>query len=68
MQSAFVNKIKYDGFPLCVVGYGHDIGEGGVGNGDGGFARFEVGHNEFIANRDINKNDDEILQIEIKVR
>jgi hypothetical protein len=45
MQSVFVNKVRYDGFPLSVVDDGLGIGEGGVGNGDGGFARFEVGHN-----------------------
>jgi hypothetical protein len=67
MQSVFVNKVRYHGFPLCVVDYGLGIGEGGVGSGDVGFARFEVGHNQFIVNKDINENDDEILQVEIKV-
>ncbi len=68
MQSVFVNKVKYDGFPLCVVDYGLGIDEGGVGSSDGEFARFEVGHNQFIINKNINENDDEILQAEVKVQ
>lgn len=67
MQSVFVNKVKYDGFPLCVVDYGLNIGEGGVGSGDGGFARFEVGHNHCIVDKNINENDDQNLQVEVKV-
>jgi hypothetical protein len=56
-----MNKVKNDGFPLSIANYGVGIGESGVESGDGGIARFEIGHSELITSKNINEDDDEIL-------
>ncbi len=42
--------------------------EGEVGNGDGGRARFETSHNELLFDKNVNEDDNEILQVEEKAQ
>ncbi len=60
--------MKHDGSPLCVANYGLGTNEGKVGNGGGGLARFETSHNELLFNKNINEEDNEILQVESKAQ
>lgn len=50
-----MNKVRNDGFPLSIVNYG-------VESGDGGIAGFEIAHSELIISKNISEDDDEILQ------
>jgi hypothetical protein len=64
MQDVFMNEMRNDGSPLCVANYGLGTSEVEVGNGDGGLARFETTHNELLVDRNINEDDNEILQVQ----
>lgn len=53
------------GFPLFIVDHGVCIGENGVGSGDG-WIRLEASPNEVVVDRELGKDDLDILQVEIE--
>lgn len=64
---SIMNAMTKDGkgFPLFIVDYGVGISENGVGSGDGWF-RLEVGPSEVVVDRELGKDDLDILQVEIE--
>jgi hypothetical protein len=53
------------GFPLFIVDHNVRIGENGVGSGDG-WIRLEASPSEIVVDRELGKDDLDILQVEIE--
>jgi hypothetical protein len=66
-EDVFMNGMTKDrkGFPLFIIDHGVHIGENGVGSGDG-WIKLEASFSEVVVDRELGKDDLDILQVEIE--